>query len=920
MDFDDGDGVKLDLLLSDEDVHPTYYDVEDEDQCISYYEENGDFPILNEYAENPSVPKKRRKKSDKGDVATSSLSVGVKKQRKRKKPIVIRGCMIVVKGLPCKFCDFRATNQFLIDSHFELRHNVKRTLLEEDSKSGVLDPEEQHVIDETFLSASGNDLEQSIDPNFADFLEVQQDVTNSDDDDEVVSELNLKRECSSTKSKKSLKVELEEDSDSKKSDQTEGFSCWFCKASFVDVNSLNQHVQEEHYSLGKTEATPPLSKRALVKQEVVNPKFYCFECSEQFKSNRTFKDHLARKHEEKKFHCSKCNASYARKAMLTNHFRTNHLLRNLVCQFCKKVLSSIKTLSIHLFMVHEYKIKHGESLTFASPESTLPETCQNSVESFETTEAKPHPEISVNPETETDYVEMQDLNTEEETPINSEPTRFPCLICPKVFKSKKKLNDHNIVVHEEKNILCTDCGSRFARFYQLRRHIKSSHTNETKNVVCPQCNDVLSSEKSLYSHVRVMHKDTRYLCHICDKRFAKRDDLKEHSMVEHRDVVLAKCEDCDEEFETQTLLRKHRIKVHKDRPFTCEHCDQTFTTNDHLTRHIQKIHCGVNLPVEKSSVPSFPCHICGKDFTSNWHLKRHVVGIHSESNARICRMCYKTFTTDEELKVHLNTEHSDKRYECEPCKKTFSSRWHLKRHTDIHHSDGLNYSCDLCLLSFKTSDQLKSHIRSEHEGIRNICQFCEKEFSSSWHLKRHNEVHHSDVSKYQCEMCDNSFKTSNHLKNHVRIEHEGKVSKCEQCEKVFSTGWHLKRHIETAHTLPGSESEISQTVGGHTENNSIIKQEGRHSMCDQCEKVFSSSWHLKRHIQTAHSGNYFACEMCTKSFKSTVHLVNHVRKIHVRLKISCDHCSQEFDKRMQLRKHLQENHSDIKRTKRLLKE
>jgi len=898
--------------------------------------------------------------------STPTEPENVKKIRNRKKPITIRGCMILVKGFACKWCNFYATDSDLLDDHCRIQH---RSMVVDKPESRV--ELEKQAIEETFLSS--RDLDDSIDPDCADYLEVQQEVLDSEEEEDETQDKSRDNESSSKNSGQRFKEKhcdkdkqsgSELDSDSNPS---EGFNCWFCKACFFDVSSLNQHVEEDHYSLGKKGSET--SKKSLPKKEIVNSQFYCFECCEQFKTKRTFQDHLARKHEEKKFKCSKCELSFARPDLLHNHFRTNHLLRNVVCQFCKKVISSVKTFAIHLFLVHDYKMKRGEQLTFA-PDPT--EGSSNKIEdtsnSIGGTSSQQNATSNL-AETNQDSTQLgadksSDIKTSSTTDQvkvrdNTDQRQFPCPSCSKSFKNKKQLRNHNVRVHAEKNILCTYCGSRFARPSLLQHHIKLMHTENAKNVPCPQCKKVLSNEKTLYLHVRFMHKDTRFLCDMCDQKFAKKEELKEHCITEHREAVLAKCQDCDEEFGTQTLLKQHRVKVHKDRPFLCEHCNQTFITNDHMTRHIQKVHQGINLPVDKSNVTPIPCIQCGKEFPSNWHLKRHVVSLHTPSDTPICKLCFKKFASNEELQVHLNTDHSDKKFECEECKKTFASTWHLKRHTDIHYSNGLNHPCSICQQSFKTTVHLKSHIKSKHEGMRNICELCDKEFSSNWYLKRHKELQHLAVKTKKrekpppdkrCEICLKTFQSKIYLAKHVKKVHVGVSINCDHCGQEFNKKVLLNKHLKEHHadaknfschlffklkaTKPGektmplvkcnqtftSERALENHIRKYHSSKTIELEEGSSCkskpnpklFCNSCKIFFASEDLLKSHIATVHDESLgIKCEICFQRFSTGFEIAQHIDTVHS-VKYPCSICPRTFDCNDDLDDHMYTDHMDYR--------
>ena len=54
-----------------------------------------------------------------------------------------------------------------------------------------------------------------------------------------------------------------------------------------------------------------------------------------------------------------------------------------------------------------------------------------------------------------------------------------------------------------------------------------------------------------------------------------------------------------------------------------------------------------------------------------------------------------------------------------------------------------------------------------------------------------------------------------------------------------------------------------------------------HLKCDQCEKIFSSSYYLQYHVNYVHCDQkIFKCDSCNKRFKAPNHLKLHVQRIH----------------------------------------
>ena len=68
---------------------------------------------------------------------------------------------------------------------------------------------------------------------------------------------------------------------------------------------------------------------------------------------------------------------------------------------------------------------------------------------------------------------------------------------------------------------------------------------------------------------------------------------------------------------------------------------------------------------------------------------------------------------------------------------------------------------------------------------------------------------------------------------------------CPKCDRGYSHKKNALRHANTCYGIPRKSRAIS---------------------CNTCEKVFSSSWKLKRHIIT-HSRIFYTCESCGVKYK-----------------------------------------------------
>ena len=97
----------------------------------------------------------------------------------------------------------------------------------------------------------------------------------------------------------------------------------------------------------------------------------------------------------------------------------------------------------------------------------------------------------------------------------------------------------------------------------------------------------------------------------------------------------------------------------------------------------------------------------------------------------------------------------------------------------------------ICFKSFGMSGDLKHHIQSVHENIREHCPICQKEFRAK-SLKTHIKTAHEKIKEHNCSICLKSFGLAQSLKRHIVIVHEKmKNHFCQVCQKGFGSKGNL---------------------------------------------------------------------------------------------------------------------------------
>ena len=66
---------------------------------------------------------------------------------------------------------------------------------------------------------------------------------------------------------------------------------------------------------------------------------------------------------------------------------------------------------------------------------------------------------------------------------DTDPSKFQCRICAKVFTLQRLLNRHMKCHSDIKRYLCTFCGKGFNDTFDLKRHTRT-HTGKRKSICC----------------------------------------------------------------------------------------------------------------------------------------------------------------------------------------------------------------------------------------------------------------------------------------------------------------------------------------------------------------------------------------------------------------------------------------------------
>lgn len=341
----------------------------------------------------------------------------------------------------------------------------------------------------------------------------------------------------------------------------------------------------------------------------------------------------------------------------------------------------------------------------------------------------------------------------------------------------------------------------------------------------------------------------KYMCFYCCHSFVESENLKIHTIEEHKGANLKNvlrtlvpssrikldtseifCTICGLQFLVfkhflDHLQSLHDFKFNKeianslftfhlsDNILFCQDCTQEFRFFGTLLRHAHKHH---------NKFRTFLCEMCGQGFVAQANMVSHMRNVHTYTKSFTCRKCDKEFRSTYCLQVHCEKVHRTDMLKCPKCPEILSSQYFKKRHLAlVHDVKKLQFKCDQCDLLFTMRSRLIQHKLRTHLKQRTVaCDVCGFKVFNKELLKRHM-VRHDDTRPFECEVCEKAFQRKKTLDIHMRIHTNDKRYVCKECGKAFVQMTSLKLHVKLHHGGAGGAKDAGGTKGaGRSEETS----------------------------------------------------------------------------------------------------
>ncbi|XP_020290952.1 zinc finger protein 2-like [Pseudomyrmex gracilis] len=230
---------------------------------------------------------------------------------------------------------------------------------------------------------------------------------------------------------------------------------------------------------------------------------------------------------------------------------------------------------------------------------------------------------------------------------HTNPRPIQCPKCPKRFKSKFYLAEHDNVHKGLRPYVCSDCGQSYHHKVSLQIHMKSHQPPQ--NLACEYCGKVFPHRTRLLGHVTSVHMKKRrnFRCRFCYNLYSSLSVLNEHIKTRHATTYT--CEQCGKTFKVASKYKAHVLQHSNPKPFVCKVCNNRYASKAFLNEHLLK-HEGLRKHV---------CPKCGASFAQASHLAAHRY-VHGEK-LHACPECGKKFNRQDNMKVHRRRHFEEKK-------------------------------------------------------------------------------------------------------------------------------------------------------------------------------------------------------------------------------------------------------------------
>lgn len=400
---------------------------------------------------------------------------------------------------------------------------------------------------------------------------------------------------------------------------------------------------------------------------------------------------------------------------------------------------------------------------------------------------------------------------------------------------------------------CPICSKVFFDQIELNYHVKThSDINDLDLMMQP--------DDQLLNQPQVDQSEGQYACRVCDQKFHDKGPLSKHlrihemennmftnpSMAEAFDLGVAEMSGMEYKMPYQNTIVNGE--------YACDLCPKTFPILNAL-----HVHRGwhfrspsgrqVTDPAQMWQPGSIPpsklrrmknpygsppiCPFCNSTFASTNNLRRHIVEVHKRNEAKQQR--------------ETDTENSDifieKVKECLACSITFQTTSEWIDHKIMHArnakpSSTFEWACEICGKMFTRKERLLQHM---------ITHLNSKEFDEDGNLNPNYE-NSMDVSQ---EGSEQNFESNSQSSMSSAYSNGVKQQKLQNEDEIKIQNQNIIEDEEDDDEEDEEEEEFDELQLEpeiYIEPELEIKSEALELACELCQKIFTNTKDLRRHV------------------------------------------------------------------------
>ncbi|GFX55718.1 zinc finger protein 782 [Trichonephila clavipes] len=160
-----------------------------------------------------------------------------------------------------------------------------------------------------------------------------------------------------------------------------------------------------------------------------------------------------------------------------------------------------------------------------------------------------------------------------------------CYVCSLSFTRKYRLVNHSLNHCKKKTTASQQAPEKRSRKSQNPRKCTTTPRNSRLRT-CDMCFKEFGTKRELSKHYSVHFNEKPFKCNICDKGFSEKWRLSRH-FVFHKGKRFM-CKLCCKRFSTKSNLLSHFVSHTDEKPFVCHICNKAFARKDTASPQMQE--------------------------------------------------------------------------------------------------------------------------------------------------------------------------------------------------------------------------------------------------------------------------------------------------------------------------------------------